>query len=80
VGIAGKEGNQAANFSDYAIQNFQGLNRLIFWHGRQFGAKSNNFVSLNIFKNTAFVFSNIFFNTLNGFSGFALIDDFYFSF
>ena len=34
VGIMGKEGNQAAQFSDYAIPNFQGLNRLVFWHGR----------------------------------------------
>jgi len=30
----GKEGNQAAAFSDYALPNFKGLRRLMLWHGR----------------------------------------------
>ena len=55
------------------------MNRLVFWHGRSFGAKSRGFLSLNIFKNSAFVFSNIYFNMLNGFSGYSIHDDFYFS-
>jgi P-type E1-E2 ATPase len=39
VGIMGKEGNQAAQFSDYAIPNFQGINRLVFYHGLPFEYK-----------------------------------------
>jgi P-type E1-E2 ATPase len=39
VGIEGNEGNQAAYFCDYAIQEFQGIRRLILWHGRGFGLR-----------------------------------------
>ena len=34
VGLMGKEGNQAATFSDFAIPNFKDLRRLMFYHGR----------------------------------------------
>lgn len=37
IGIMGKEGNQAAAFSDYAVPEFRCLRKLMFWHGRQFG-------------------------------------------
>jgi len=33
VGIMGKEGNQASQFADFAIAEFQHLRRLMFWHG-----------------------------------------------
>jgi P-type E1-E2 ATPase len=33
IGIMGKEGNQAASFSDFAINQFSDLRRLMFWHG-----------------------------------------------
>ena len=34
VGIMGKEGNQAASFSDYSIADFRSLRKLVLWHGR----------------------------------------------
>ena len=34
VGIAGKEGKQAALASDYSLSKFRHLNKLILWHGR----------------------------------------------
>lgn len=34
VGIAGKEGTQAANSADFVINEFQGLKKLLLWHGR----------------------------------------------
>ena len=37
IGIEGNEGNQAAYFADYSIPEFQGLRRLILWHGRNCG-------------------------------------------
>jgi len=40
VGIEGNEGNQAAFFSDYSIPEFQGIRRLLLWHGRSFGLKT----------------------------------------
>lgn len=33
----GKEGGQAAAFSDFAIPDFKNLRRLLFTHGRRFG-------------------------------------------
>ena len=37
VGIFGREGGTAANFSDVVVPNFKALHQLIFWHGRSFG-------------------------------------------
>lgn len=34
IGILGKEGNQAASFSDYSIAEFRSLRKLVLWHGR----------------------------------------------
>ncbi|ESU44472.1 Phospholipid-translocating P-type ATPase (flippase) [Giardia duodenalis] len=34
VGIAGKEGTQAANSADFVLNEFQGLKKLLLWHGR----------------------------------------------
>lgn len=36
IGIMGKEGNQAAQFADFAVPEFQHLRRLMFWHGGPF--------------------------------------------
>jgi magnesium-transporting ATPase (P-type) len=34
IGIAGLEGMQAARASDYSVQQFQDLDRLLLHHGR----------------------------------------------
>ena len=80
IGIMGKEGNQAAQFSDYAIPNFKGLRRLVFWHGHNFGTKAVTYIMpLNLFKSMLFTISVLFANMRNGFSGIPLFDDFYYS-
>lgn len=65
----GKEGNQAAAFSDYALPNFKGLRRLLFWHGRRFGNRAIPYLGLNLFKSILYVAPNVFMNMVNGFSG-----------
>ena len=34
IGIRGKEGNQAANAADYAMNEFRGLKKLLLWYGK----------------------------------------------
>jgi phospholipid-translocating ATPase len=34
IGIEGKEGKQAALASDFSIQKFSNLSKLLLWHGR----------------------------------------------
>jgi magnesium-transporting ATPase (P-type) len=75
----GKEGNQAASFSDYALVEFRSLRRLIFWHGRNFGTRVCDFICWNIFKNMAF--SNMLwaYNVYAGYSGWQMLDDVYYA-
>ena len=75
----GKEGNQAAAFSDYALPNFKGLRRLLFWHGRRFGERAIPYLSTNLFKTTLFMTPNLWNNMMNGFSGLALQVSFYYA-
>jgi P-type E1-E2 ATPase len=49
-GLMGKEGNQASAFSDYAFPRFKDLRRALFWHGRPFALRLNNFVIWCLFK------------------------------
>lgn len=76
----GKEGNQAASFSDYALVEFRSLRRLIFWHGRNFGTRVCDFICWNIFKNMAF--SNMLwaYNMYAGYSGWQMLDGVYYAF
>ena len=75
IGIFGKEGNQAAGFSDYAIPQFKVLRRLLFWHGRSFGVRFSNFVKWFIWKMAITSFMPLFFNIHNGFSAGSPYDD-----
>ena len=79
IGIQGKEGNQAATFSDYAVPTFQCLRRLVLWHGRTFGYKALIFTTLNIFKGHLFMIIFFYFNMWTGYSAIALCDYFYYS-
>jgi P-type E1-E2 ATPase len=73
VGIMGKEGNQAAQFSDYAIPNFQGINKLVFVHGMPFGQRMIIFlIPMNLFKGLIYCTGTFVANFYNGFSGVAL--------
>lgn len=80
VGIEGNEGNQAAFFADFSIQEFQGLRRLILWHGRQFGMRAFSvFLPQSIMKGHIFMAQMFWSNWANGFSGIHIYQYFYFS-
>ena len=51
VGISGKEGQQAARASDFAIPEFQVLRALLFHHGRECYRINSQVVLYNFFKN-----------------------------
>ena len=74
IGIMGKEGNQAAAFSDYAIPEFRCLRKLILWHGRQFGVNASSFIMICIFKSLSFSINLSLYNAYAGFSGLQMID------
>ncbi len=75
VGIFGKETNQAAAFSDYAVPQFKVLRRLLFWHGRSFGVRFSNFVKWFLWKSAISGILRFFFNLHNGFSASTPFDD-----
>jgi len=55
VGIAGREGMQAARASDYAIGQFRFLKPLLFVHGREAYRRNCDIVSFNFYKNLVYV-------------------------
>lgn len=79
VGVMGREGNQAATFSDYAIPSFGALHRLMFWHGRHFGTKAVIFLNVALFKSQLFMVPMLTTNMTNGFSGVAMYADTYYA-
>jgi len=80
VGIEGNEGNQAAFFADYSVPEFQGLRRLVLWHGRCFGQKAFSvFLPNTIFTGHIFMAVMFWSNWMNGFSGVNIFTHFYFS-
>lgn len=54
IGIMGKEGNQAANSSDYSFEEFRFLGRLILHHGRFISLRFGFFINFFFFKNFLF--------------------------
>jgi len=68
-GLMGKEGNQAAAFADYAVPRFRDLRRMMFWHGRPFALRLNNFVLWCIYKSVINAMTKYCANMLNGWSG-----------
>jgi len=75
IGIFGKEGTQAARASDYAIQQFSHLARLLTVHGRYSLIRNLACIHQNFYKNIAFGFIQFFFAFWSGFSGQSLFDD-----
>ena len=76
VGIRGKEGQQAARASDYAIGEFQSLRRLLFYHGRESYRRNSRLVCYNFFKNALLVMPQFWYGTLSVFSAQSLYDSF----
>ena len=69
VGIAGREGMQAARASDYAIGKFKFLKTLMFVHGREAYRRNSDIVSYNFYKNILYVIVQFQFNYFTNFSG-----------
>ena len=79
IGIMGKEGNQATAFSDYSIPNYQGLRRILLWHGRNFGVNALVYLALCLFKSQIFIMPLLLQNFINGSSGASIFFAFYYS-
>ncbi|CDW80053.1 probable phospholipid-transporting atpase ih [Stylonychia lemnae] len=79
VGIFGKEGNQAAQFSDYAIPQFKHLRRLLFWHGRTYALRFSNFTKWFIWKNSIFSIILLYHSFDTKYSAGNLVPDFFYA-
>ena len=69
VGIAGREGMQAARSSDYAIGKFKFLRPLLFMHGREAYRRISWLVCYNFYKNILYVIVQYYFGFYSVFSG-----------
>lgn len=69
IGIAGKEGRQAVNNSDYAIGQFRFLVRLLLVHGQLSHYRLGRLIKFSFFKNISFAFILIYYQFFCGFSG-----------
>ena len=68
VGIYGNEGMHAVQASDFAVGDFQLLERLVFWHGRLDYMRIGNYVLLFWYKQLACGISLIFYTFACGYS------------
>jgi len=71
----GKEGNQAAAFADYAMPRFKDLRRMLFWHGRPYALRLNNYVLWCLYKSVINATSKYVANFENGWSGDQPVDN-----
>ena len=69
VGIAGKEGAQAVQASDFAFSQFRYLQKLLLVHGRWGYRRVSVFICYYFYKNIVAVFTELWFAWFNGFSG-----------
>jgi len=75
VGIFGKEGTQAARSSDYAIQEFRHLRRLLTVHGRYSYIRNSGLIQYSIYKNAAAFLVQFWFGFYCGYSATTIYDD-----
>lgn len=69
IGVVGKEGRQAVNCSDFAINKFHMLNRLIFVHGQLFYHRTANTIHYFFYKNLLFILPQFLYSFYNHSSG-----------
>ena len=69
IGIAGREGMQAARSSDFAIGKFKFLHKLLFVHGREAYRRNGELVLFMFYKNVLYVMVQFLFGYWSVFSG-----------
>ena len=77
VGIAGREGSQAANAADFAIKSFGDVYKLVFRHGRTSSFRMSNFVHVFSYKNVAFTLLMLYFAPYSAYSGRSIFEGWY---
>ena len=76
IGISGKEGTEASKVSDYSLNQFYHLQKLLLYHGREAYRKNSFFILFNFYKNIIFVSPMFFYGFINFFSGITLYEPF----
>ena len=76
IGVHGREGSEAARVSDYSLNHFYHLQKLLLYHGREAYRKNSYYVIYNFYKNIIFVSPMFFYGFINFFSGITLYDPF----
>ena len=69
IGIAGREGMQAARTSDFAIGKFKFLKDLLFLHGREAYRRNGDTILFMFYKNVLYVMVQFMFGYFSVFSG-----------
>ncbi|KAM4700518.1 phospholipid-transporting ATPase VA [Discoglossus pictus] len=77
VGISGQEGMQAVMASDFSVPRFRFLEKLLLVHGRWCYSRLANMVLYFFYKNAMFVALLFWYQFYCGFSGSAMIDQWY---
>ena len=69
IGIAGREGTQAVMASDFAIEQFKMLQKLVLVHGQWTYHRISDFIFYFFYKNLFNATLSLFYQFFNGFSG-----------
>ncbi|XP_069060376.1 phospholipid-transporting ATPase VA [Pleurodeles waltl] len=77
IGISGQEGMQAVMASDFAVPKFRYLEKLLLVHGHWCYSRLANMVLFFFYKNAMFVALLFWYQFFCGFSGSAMIDQWY---
>ncbi|KAJ8350862.1 hypothetical protein SKAU_G00259920 [Synaphobranchus kaupii] len=77
VGISGQEGMQAVMASDFTVPRFQYLQKLLLVHGHWCYSRLANMILYFFYKNAMFVALIFWYQFYSGFSGSAMIDQWY---
>ena len=75
IGIFGLEGMQAANSSDFAVPEFQCIERLLFTHGRWLYFRNAELILYFFYKNMLYTIPQFFFIIFNAFSAQSQFDE-----
>merc|ERR1719215_2591202 len=75
IGIAGREGRQAVNNSDFAIGQFSYLQRLLLVHGRWNYRRACKFTLFTFWRSAVQVLLMFFYTFVDGYSGTSIFED-----